>query len=203
MNQSPYRMSFTTGGLGHSESLLLVSLYLDLRDWDVVRKQVEQDNSLQVKKASSSKRVARELITRLKALTRPELEFLADASPQDQRYVLWLANCRCYSFIAEFALEVLREHYLSLKATVTLDDFDAFFNKKAEWHEELDRMTLASRKKVRQVLFRILREAQLLSTDQRIIAPRPSPALQQMVFQSFCSEVLEFSGRHLPRRASA
>ena len=45
-----------------------------------------------------------------------------------------------------------------------------FFNQKAEWHDELDRIAHATQVKVRQIIFKMMREAGLL-TEDHIINP--------------------------------
>jgi hypothetical protein len=121
-----------------------------------------------------------------------ELEFLVEGSHQEQAYLLWLAVCRRYRFIADFAVEVLRERYITLKSDLTHEDFDSFFNRKSEWHLELDEITPATRSKLRQVLFKILREADLLTANNMIHAAMPSPRLLDLIHQGSRRDVLYF-----------
>ena len=158
-------MSFTTGSLFHCESVKLAALYLELGDWNAVRDKVISNNLLQTRTLNTLKRVCREVISRLKTLSIEELDFLVEVNPQEQGYLLWLATCRQYRFIADFAIEVLRERYITLKTDVNHEDFDSFFNRKSEWHTELDVIQPTTRNKLRQVLFRILREAGLLASN--------------------------------------
>jgi len=185
-------MSFTTGGLFHRESVRLVPLYLDLGDWDAVRDKVLAENLLQTRTLNTLKRVCYEVISRLRTLTRGELAFLLEASHQEQAYLLWLAVCRRYRFIAEFAVEVLRERYITLKSDLTYEDFDSFFNQKSEWHSKLDEITPATRGKLRQVLFKMLREADLLTANNMIHAAMLSPKLLELIHQGSRREVLYF-----------
>lgn len=187
-----YHMSFSTGGLFHQESVQLATLYRDLGDWQAVHDRVIAENILQTRTVSTLKRVYREIVSRLKSLTSTELAFLLEGSHQEQAYLLWLAVCRRYSFIADFAVEVLRERYITLKNDVTYDDFDAFFNQKSEWHPELDNISRATRSKLRQVLFRILREADLLSANNTINAALLSPRLLEVILQAGRREVVYF-----------
>ena len=161
-------MAFTTGGLFHRESVALAMLFLELNDWNTVREKVLSENLLQSRTLSTSQRVFREIISRLKTLERSELDLLISGSPQEQKYLLWLAVCRRYRFIADFAKEVIRERYISLKFDLSYEEFDCFFNKKSEWHPELEEIKPTTRNKLRQVLFKILREAELLATDRSI-----------------------------------
>ncbi len=89
---------------------------------------------------------------------------------EEQGQSLWIAICRRYKFIGDFSIEVLRERCLSLKYMLTYDDFDAFFNRKAEWHDELEKIQPSTKKKLRQFLFKMLREAVFL-TDETTIHP--------------------------------
>ncbi len=69
MSDERYRMSFTTGGLYHRESVKLDAIYLDLRDWTFVRNRVIANNLLQTRTLSSLKRVCREVLSRLATLS--------------------------------------------------------------------------------------------------------------------------------------
>ena len=171
MPTAHYSMSFTTGGLFQQESVEFSRLYLEIRDWDKLSDQVAKQNLLQVRTQSSSKRIARELISRLKLLSEPELQGLIAASGRDQGYILWVAICRRYQFIADFTKEVICAHYIRLQTDMQHADFDTFFDSKAEWHPELDRLSDSTRLKLRQVLFRILREAGILSNTLQIQSP--------------------------------
>lgn len=185
-------MSFTTGGLFHRESVNLTKLYLDLGNWNSVRNKVVEENLLQARTQNTLKRVCSEVVSRLKLLSIVELEFLNQGGHQEQGYLLWLAVCRRYRFIADFAIEVLRERFLSLKTDITHEDFDAFFNRKSEWHLELEQISPATRRKLRQILFRILREADLLTAGNMINAAMLSPQLLEILCQEGHSDVLCF-----------
>ncbi len=170
-------MAFTTGGLFHRESVALAMLFLELNDWNTVREKVLSENLLQSRTLSTSQRVFREIISRLKTLERSELDLLISGSPQEQKYLLWLAVCRHYRFIADFAEEVIRERYIGLKHDLDYEEFDFFFNKKSEWHPELEEIQPTTRNKLRQVLFKILREAELLTVRNTINASMLSQRL--------------------------
>ena len=183
-------MSFTTGSLFHRESVKLAALYLELGDWNAVRDKVISNNLLQTRTLNTLKRVCREVISRLKTLSIEELVLLVEANPQEQGYLLWLATCRRYRFIADFAIEVLRERYITLKTDVNHEDFDSFFNRKSEWHAELDVIQPTTRNKLRQVLFRILREAGLLASNNIINAAILSPRLLNAITHNNRRDVL-------------
>lgn len=191
MSDKRYSMSFTTGSLFHRESVQLAALYLELGDWSAVRDKVFTENLLQTRTANSLKRTYREIVSRLMTLQRNEIVLLVESSPQEQAYLLWMAVCRRYTFIAEFAAEVLRERYITLKTDLSVEDFDSFFNRKSEWHTELDELRPTTRKKLRQVLFKILREVDLVAGDGTINAAMLSPRLFKSIRESG-SDILFF-----------
>lgn len=192
MGNNRYCMSFTTGSLFHSESVKLAAVYLNLGDWNSVRDKAIAENLLQARTLATLKRSCREVISRLKTLNPGELEFLIEGSHQERSYLLWLAVCRRYQFIADFAVELLRERYITLKDDLTYENFDSFFNQKSEWHSELDRVTSTTRAKLRQVLFNILRNAELLTANNIIHAAMLSPRLLDLILKRNRGDLLYF-----------
>jgi hypothetical protein len=169
MNQKKYLMSFTTGGLFHTESLLLLEIYLKTQNWDDVYQYSLDNNTLQTRVVSTSKRVLKEIINRLKTLTDDELHLLKNGSVSEQKYLLWLGTCRRYIFLHDFATEVIRERYLTLKYDLPVEEYESFFVSKEQWHEELEKITEGSRYKQRTVVFKILREADIIDTNKLIL----------------------------------
>ena len=168
MSQTKYLMSFTTGGLFYAESLLLLDLYSG--NWDDVYDQALEKNTLQTRVISTAKRVLREIIGRLITLTEEELELLQQGSASEQKYLLWLGVCRRYTFIHDFASEVIRERYLTLKHDLPNEEFEVFYNAKEQWHEELEKLAESTRNKLRTVLYRILREADIIDANKLILS---------------------------------
>lgn len=192
MTTERYRLSFTTGGLFLQEAPLVAERYLALRDWSQARAEVRSDNLLQVRTAAAALRISKELVARLECLEVPELEELLEASLRDRAYLLWSATCRRYTFIRDFAGEVLREHHLLLRRQLSFSDYDAFYNAKAQWHTELDEIAASTQHKLRQNLFRMLREADLISDQQQIQPAILTPRLAQLLARRGPEELLVF-----------
>lgn len=167
MNEK-YQMSFTTGGLFYRESVKIAELHAQLSEWNDVRARVLNDNLLQVQTANSTKRISREIISRLKCLAEEEMGLLVKGSRQEQIQILWVSICRKYKFIHEFVINVLREKYLRHNLSLTIDDYNAFFNAKAQWHDELAKLSSSTQVKLRQVVFRIMKEAEIITRDGKI-----------------------------------
>ena len=181
MNTEQYSMSFTAGALFHQESVSVAELYLKQGDWNKVRDEAIARNLLQARTTNSARRICREICPRLQQLNKDELAVLGAGDHQEQAYLLWLAVCRRYRFIYDFSVEVIRERLLTLRYELSYDDYDAFFNAKMEWHEELESITATTRNKLRQVMFKMLREAALLNTDNAIVPALLSARLMNVI----------------------
>ena len=183
MPSKKYSLNFTTGGLFISESSLFANLYLELCDWNQVRKKVIDDNLLQVRTVSSSQKISGQICTRLKNLASKQLAYFPQASEMEKGYLLWVAVCRTNLFIREFAVEVLRENFINLRPEISHEDFDIFFNARSQWDDDLDKIKPATRLKLRQVLFRMMREARLITDELKIL-----PAVMSSDMASIISE---------------
>lgn len=185
-----YKLSFTTGGLFVRESEDAARRFLLGGTWAETRAAVRSENALQVRTATASLRISKEVISRLETLTREEVEFLIDGSLAERACLLWAAVCRRYKFVKEFAREVLRENHVLMRRQVTLVDFDVFFNSKALWHEELDQLAKSTQNKLRQNLFRMMREAGFITVQHNILPAMLTPALVQLLASRGVDELL-------------
>lgn len=190
--ESDYRMSFSTGGLFLRESVEVASLYQSSDGWVQVKQQARLGNTLQTRTTASSTRAIREVVLRLQTLSPAELDLLLDGSPQEQSQLLWVAICRTYPFIREFALEILREFYLTMRGELSYEDFDYFYNKKSDIHPDLDAISLSTRSKLRQVLFRMMREAGLLTAQSMILPALLTPRFIEVVAEQSTDDLRVF-----------
>lgn len=191
-SQARYALSFTSGALLRHEALVAAPLYLQLRDWAKVREQIESGNLLQARTQTSGHRLARETVQRLAVLANSEIELLADSTASERGHLLWAAACRRYSLIGEFAEEVLREHYLLLTPMLSHEDFDNFVASKSFWHDELTEVVPSTMRKLRANIFRMLREADLVSDDGHIIHTTLSPRLERLLLARTPSDIRFF-----------
>jgi len=165
-----YNMSFTSGGLFFNESLKVTEVFQRNNDWKIVRDTVLEYNIIQTRTEKSLKTITGEIITRLKLLTDNQLKLLISGYKHEQNFLLWLAICKKHEFIKDFAIEIIREKYLKFDYELTPEDYDIFYNRKSDWHPELEKLTETTRNKLRQVLFRIIREVEIV-TGENIIVP--------------------------------
>ena len=164
-----YALSFTTGALLAREAALLAPVYIEQRDWEQVRDLAVKGNLLQARTHRTGVRLTSETVQRLSALADGEVDLLIEATASERAHLMWAAACRRYEFIAEFAEEVLRERFFLLASTLNYQDFDGFVRAKTLWHEELADIKDSTLQRLRSNLFKMLREAELLSKAGDIV----------------------------------
>ena len=166
---SSYRMSFSVGGLMLNESLVIAHGYRPGESWASARERLLAQGASSLPKLASQTRALREVYDRIGHLSDAERQYLlAEADRAEQQVMMWLAVCRTYRFVREFAVEVINERYQSWRLDLGHEVFDRFLAEKAESDPGLAELSASTCAKLRQVLFRILREAGLRRVEGRI-----------------------------------
>jgi hypothetical protein len=175
-----YRLSFGTGNAYINESNLILKKYLENKDWKETEKYSIENNILQTNTLSSSKRIFREISLRLKSLSQQEQEFFIRSNYVDQSILIWISICRTYKFIGDFASMIISEKFSSYQLEIEYSDFNYFFEKQQVLHEELRTLKDSTRKKLRQVIFRIMKDLNIISKDKEITPLLPSLELKEV-----------------------
>ena len=155
-----YSTSFTSARLMIHESKLIATIKLQVLDWDIVQEDVLSHNKLNRSSDYTSHRVFKELKKRLSCLSEAELQFLVNTDHNSAKAMCFLACLRAYSFILEFCTEVILNKREELKTHLSDKDFNEFYEQVALVDSELASKKESSRYKVKQVLFRILEDAE-------------------------------------------
>lgn len=183
-----YRLSFTVGGLLSSQGKVLAGFFLQNYPGSVslspreksaevgrrianINSAASSENILALRTETANKRTVQETSKRLSALTLRELTYLADGDTPatDCWMLMWVAMCRCYALVGEFARTVLRDHYLLGQRTVSYEDFDNFMLKQAMWHPEVEELSTTTVKKLRANLFKAMSDADLINSEANSI----------------------------------
>lgn len=191
----PYKMSFTSGGLYLNESVELSASYLRTKDWEKTIARAQAEGLTSLPKDKSKRRMLREIVNRLETLSGDELQFLVeDADRQEQALLIWLSVCRAYRLVREFALEVVRDRYLVYQLDLPTESFDLLFEQKAEWEDALASTSPSTRMRLRQVVFKIMREAGIISEDHRIQSTYLSSSLRLLIETTTPADLAVFPG---------
>ena len=191
-----YRLSFTVGGLLAEQGRIIAALFSGDRGEHVnpdsdpanrtteveheigeritrIRKQAIEENVFSIRTRSANSRVVSEVLKRLSALTETEIHYLADddTPASDRQALMWVAMCRYYALVGEFANEVLRERYLMGFSTLNKDDYDRFIQAKSMWHPELEELSALTAGKLRSNVFKAMSEAELWEKESDTLLP--------------------------------
>ena len=102
-----------------------------------------------------------------------ELTLLVDGNMAARRQMVLLAICKAHPFIFDFIRENVRESFYSLHEKISHSNFNEFFNEKKYIHPELEQITDLTIAKIRQVIFRILEQTELIESAETGILRRP------------------------------
>lgn len=152
----------------------------------MIRQQAIEENVLAIRTDSANRRVVAETTKRLSALTVRELAYLAgpDSSISDREALMWIAMCRYYAIVGEFAGEVLKKHYLVGNLHLDFEDYARFIADKATWHSELETISEGTAKKLRSNLFKAMAEAHLFDKNSdTVVSFLPSPSLADILMK--------------------
>jgi len=194
MTAHKYSLSYTTGAALLLESVIVAGFYVEFEDWPAVRTRVIEGNSFQSRTMSSLKKLYGEISRRLRHLSTDEIRLLVKANDEEVKAIVWLAICRQYLFIKEFTTEVISSQYASSRFLLTHDDYDAFFNAKAEWHNNLDSASKSTKSKARQVLFKMLKECGLINEGNEILKQHLNSSLTQLIANENVHDLSVFPG---------
>lgn len=187
-----YALSFTSGALLIPESTVAVHAYYAKGSWPAARQLMLDENLLQARTEATALRRTREVVQRLATLTEEELDLLGDGIASERAALLWVAACRRYEFLAEFAEGVLRERYLLLKPDLGHEAFDGFVRDRSLWHPELDDLTDMTRRKLRSNVFRMLEELGALTKSGTLQATTLTARLVEKLQERDPSDVRLF-----------
>jgi hypothetical protein len=192
---SKYRMSFSVGGLMLNESLAIARAYRVGEPWVGARERLLAQGTSSLPKLASQTRALREVYDRIGRLTDAERHYLStEADRAEQQAMMWLAICRTYRFVHEFAVEEINERYQSWRFDLGHEIFDRFLAEKAECDLSLAELSLSTRAKLRQVLFRILCESGLRSAKGRIQPVWLSGRIKRLIEESSPVDLRIFPG---------
>ena len=158
-----YTFSFTGASVLIAETLAIAEEYNRLNDWRAVEKSLLDNNLLNKIKQATFKREFSEIKKRLSLLTQDQLQLMIQGSLNDAKAMILLSLVKSYSFLHDFIIEVIRNKYLLFDTVISDIDYIRFVNTKSLSHNELNAITEATAKKVKQVVFKLLEQVSLIT----------------------------------------
>ncbi|MGZ0713111.1 BrxA family protein (plasmid) [Coraliomargarita sp. W4R53] len=178
---SRYRLSFTTGGLFVNEISLASERIIRSSSIEAAEADLLTARTFAGRTDRSIKITTREVFDRARELTDTELSLAANGESADRSNLAWLAATRRFTFIERFARDVLREKFIGLDLRLERDDFERFWLGQSQWHQEVTSAAPSTKEKLRQTLFKMLREGDYLASDGTIQSAYLSQAFIETV----------------------
>lgn len=162
-----YNFSFTAASLRVFNFIRLAEA-VDYTSDELTIKDVDVEKVLSKGNKGSSKREMAELIKRFNALTNAQKQVLKSEGVQERKQLAFLGLCKSNAFIRDFVVEMVREKILVFDYTLSNADFSIFLNRKRELHPQLDQFADSTKKKAKQVLYKVLEEVGMIDTTKNL-----------------------------------
>jgi len=183
--ESKYILSFTAASLRLNEMVKVALAAQDngSSDLNVVKESGVVFGSV---KNRTTDREFREIRKRLEKLTLDQKNILINGDLNSQKQIAFLAVCKHYAFIRDFTIEIIRDKVLLFDYQLHESDYNSFINSKTLLHPELEEFSESTRKKAKQVMYRILEQAGIINNAvEKNIQPQ---ILQQEVINALVKE---------------
>jgi hypothetical protein len=160
-----YKLSLAVGALLQPETCIIAKLYTANPNWNALREMVVNENLLHKTRISSTFRYFLEIKRRLSIAYPFELELVAREDPATP-YVLFVLCCRYYGLLGDFVREVIQDKVSIGQDFIGMDDYYHFIESKRPVHPELDTLSSTSMEKIRQVIFKMLKEVGMVNANK-------------------------------------
>lgn len=163
ISKKKYSFSFTAASALIPETLIIAEEYDKLKDWKAVQKSLLENNLLNKIKQSTFKREYSEIKKRLSLLTQEQIHLMTTGSLDETKSMILLSLAKTYKIFNDFIVEVIRNKYIMFDRVLSEVDYNRFIDSKSLTHPELSSISEETLKKVKQVIFKLLEQAGLIT----------------------------------------
>lgn len=177
-------MSFTAGAAMLNEMHAVAEALVACDgDWERTKDKTFKENLMEKEKMSSNIRYFALMKQRLEVLNEAELGMLVNGTVAVRRLIVLLAICKAHSFIYDFISENVRDCFYNQYEKISHANFNEFYNEKKYEHPEIEQVSELTVAKMRQVVFRILEQTELIEDAESGILRRPylSEAVERLI----------------------
>lgn len=174
VERETYNMSFTAGAAMLNEIHAVAEALVECDgDWERTKDKTFKENLMEKEKMSSNIRYFALMKQRLEVLNEAELDMLVNGTVAVRRLIVLLAICKAHSFIYDFISEYVRDCFYNQYEKISYANFNEFYNEKKYEHPEIEQVSELTVAKMRQVVFRILEQTELIEDAESGILRRP------------------------------
>jgi hypothetical protein len=171
-----YSASLTKSSLKVPESRIIARLLLERVDETAWKRAILDENVLQKRSPSTAKTFAENIRHRLLTM-KPDLwELIRDGSPTVATQTVLAATLKHSRLLADFFDQVIREHARQFKTTLSDRDWADFIEECRARDPNVGKWTPVVIAKLRQVVFRILGEAEYVDSAKMLKLQRVAVA---------------------------
>ena len=184
VERETYNMSFTAGAAMLNEMHAVAEALVECGgDWERTKDKTFKENLMEKEKMSSNIRYFALMKQRLEVLNEAELDMLVNGTVAVRRLIVLLAICKAHSFIYDFISENVRDCFYNQYEKISHANFNEFYNEKKYEHPEIEQVSELTVAKMRQVVFRILEQTELIEDTETGILRRPylSEAVERLI----------------------
>ena len=115
---------------------------------------------------TTRKREFAELELRMQQLSKEEIEYLAEATIENQKLISFLACVRLYRILREFIEDVVWDRLFVFDYQLHSKDLIGFMYNKSLHIPEVEQLSDSTQKKIQQVIFKMMEQAGLIDNVQ-------------------------------------
>lgn len=175
-----YSGGFTAEHLYRNEMKIIVHLQLQGLSKEEIKKKVFEENLLHCRSEAAIKDLFPRVYRRAEVLDQQLKFFLIHGARSDQNALLLYAFLKRFSFPRDFVLEVIHYNMKKFKSTVTEGNIRTFFEEKEEQYEQVRNWTDKTKYKLKQVMLKIIVDAELLKKNGNEYEIKPIPLSREL-----------------------
>ena len=158
-NSNTYSAEISAGSLLVKESREIARLFLAQADESAWYNALLAENVLQKKSPASARRMARLIRNRLEQMNPEHWRLVLDSDREVATHALLAAAVKHSRLLKDFIDQVVREHFRTFKRKLSLTDWREFLKECEVRDPTVGTWSETTRKKLGQVIFRMLAEA--------------------------------------------
>ena len=165
-NNAKYNAQISAGSLLLKESREIARLLSKFPNEEELNQAIFVDNILQKKSTATTKRMTRLIRNRLELMPGKFLEMVANGSVDITTQALLAAAIRHSQLLGDFIEQVVKEHFRTFNNQLNIKDWKKFLNECEHIDSSVGDWSESTKKKLGQVIFRILAEAKYLDSTR-------------------------------------
>ena len=189
-----YQADLSAGSLMLRESRIIARLLLQHPDDLAWSRALRVDNVLQKSSPATAVRQARLIRLRMETIDPSVWVLIRDGDKETASQLLFAAALKHSELLKDFLREIVADHVRRLERVLSVKAWEPFLHDCAARDPAVDTWSDSTRKKLLQVIIRILAEARYLESTRslRLLQPHLHPTVRQILQDVGDGELLKF-----------